>query len=127
MNNLAYSQQIYLQSDISQQLSSLADRLEQLAVCTSNRIATICNDADDLSSVLELIRESQYFIEWTAPNLSIDDAATLVDLGRILAGWKYQWTEISSNPASVLKVSNLAQSWHKRLCTEFAIHERSIS
>ena len=79
MNNLAYSQQTYLQSDISQQLNSLADRLD--------RIATICNNADDLSSALELVRESQYFIEWTAPNLSIDDATTLVNLGRILAAW----------------------------------------
>ena len=113
MNNLAYSQQTYLQSDTSQQLSSLADRLD--------RIAAICNDADDLSSVLELIRESQYLIEWTAPNISIDDAAILVDLGRILAAWKYQWTEISSNPASVLKVTNLAESWQKRLCTEFTL------
>ena len=113
MNNLAYSQQTYLQSDISQQLNCLADRLD--------RIAASCNDADDLSSVIELIRESQYLIEWTAPNLSIDDATTLVDLGRILAAWKYQWTEISSNPASVLKLRDLAQSWHKRLCTEFTV------
>ena len=112
MNNLAYSQQIYLQFDTSQQLNSLAERLDH--------ITTICNGANDLSSVVELIRESQYFIEWTAPNLSIDDAAILVDLGRILATWKYQWTEISSNPASILEVHDLAQNWHKRICTEFS-------
>lgn len=113
MNNLACFQQTHLQSDTSQQLNSLADRLD--------RIATICNDGDNLSSVAELIRESQYFIEWTAPTLSIDDAAKLVDLGRILAEWKYRWTEISSNPNSVVKVRNLAQSWHECLCKEFTL------
>ena len=113
MNNLACLQQTYLQSDTSQQLNSLSERLD--------RIAATCNDANDLSSVLELIRESQYLIEWTAPNLSIDDATTLVDLGRALAAWKYQWTEISSNPARVIKLRDLAQSWHKRLCTEFTM------
>jgi hypothetical protein len=107
MNNLTSDRQTYIQSDTSQQLNSLADKLD--------RIATICSDAEDLSSVMELIRESQYFIEWTAPNLSIDDAAELVELGRILAEWKYRWVEISSNPASVLKVCNLAQSWYARL------------
>ena len=121
MNNLACSQQTYLQSDTSQQLNSLADRLEQLAVCASNRIATICNDGENLSSVVELIRESQYLIEWTAPTLSIDDVVKLVDLGRILAEWKYRWTEISGNPANVLKVRNLAQSWHECLCKEFTL------
>ena len=113
MNNLACSQQTYLQSDTSQQLNSLADRLD--------RIATICNDGEDLSSVVKLIRESQYLIEWTAPTLSIDDAAQLVDLGRILAEWKYRWTEISSNPTSVVKVCNLAQSWHECLCKKFTL------
>ena len=111
MNNLGSYRQTHIQSDTSQQLNSLADKL--------NRIATICNDADDLNSVIELIRESQYSIESTAPNISIDDAAKLVDLGRILAEWKYQWTEISTNPASMLKVRNLAQSWHERLRKEF--------
>ena len=102
------------------QTIQMQDRLNSLTK-RLDRIAMICNDADDLSYVIELIRESQYLIEWTAPNLSINDAAKLVDLGRVLATWKYRWTEISSNPASVLKLRDLAQSWHKRLCTEFIL------
>jgi hypothetical protein len=108
MNKLAALRQTYIQADTSQQLDCLADRLD--------RIATICNGSDDLSSVIELIRESQYFIEWTAPNLSIDDAAELVDLGRLLAEWKFRWIEISSNPVSVLNVGNLARSWQEHFC-----------
>jgi hypothetical protein len=108
MNKLAALRQTYIQADTSQQLDCLADRLD--------RIATICTESDDLSSVIELIRESQYFIEWAVPNLSIDDAAELVDLGRLLAEWKFRWIEISSNPVSILNVRNLAQSWHKHLC-----------
>ena len=88
-------------------LESLANHLKQ--------IAAICGDANDLSSVVELIRESQYFIEWTAPTLPIDAAAELVDLGRVLAGWKLRWSEISANSASILIVHNLAQNWHDRL------------
>jgi hypothetical protein len=108
MNNLAALQQTYIQSNPFQQLEFIANRL--------NRIATICNESKDLSSAIELIRESQYFIEWTAPNISIDDAVELVELGRILADWKFRWLEISSDPVSILNVRNLAQSWHKRLC-----------
>jgi hypothetical protein len=111
MNNSGSYQHTHIQSDTSQQLNNLADRLDL--------IATICNDAEDLSLVIELIRESQYLIEWTAPTLSIDDAAKLVDLGRILAEWKYRWTEISNNPSSIVKVRNLARSWHECLCKEF--------
>ncbi|NJM77153.1 MAG: hypothetical protein HC852_16910 [Acaryochloridaceae cyanobacterium RU_4_10] len=108
MNNLAFSQQTYPQSDTSQQLNSLAERLD--------RIASICTDANDWNSAIELIRESQYFIEGVAPTLTIDEAAELVKLGRILAEWKFKWAEISRDPASLLSVHNLAQSWHKRLC-----------
>ena len=32
MNNLAYSQQIHLQSDTSQQLNILADRIDRIAI-----------------------------------------------------------------------------------------------
>ena len=107
MNKLACSQQTYLQSSQAQQLASLANHLKQ--------IATICTDATDLSAAVEIIRESQYFIEWAAPTLQIDDAAELVNLGRVLAGWKFRWIEISSNPASLLDVHNSALAWYKQL------------
>jgi hypothetical protein len=110
MNYSAYSQQTAPQSEISQKLDTLADRLK--------RIASICNDANDLDSAIELIRESQHLIESAAPTLTIDDAAYLVDLGRILAEWKFRWTEISRDPVSLLNVHNLAQSWHKLLCED---------
>ena len=87
---------------------NLADQLD--------RIALICMDSNDLNSAIELIRESQYFIEWTAPTLMIDDAAELVELGQILAEWKFRWTEISGNPVSLMKVKHLEQIWHKRFC-----------
>jgi hypothetical protein len=107
MNYLAYSQQKTFQSETSQQLKSLTNQLK--------RIASICNDANDLNSAIELILESQRLIERAAPTLMIDDAAELVALGRILAEWKFRWTEISCDQASLLNVQNLAQNWHKRL------------
>jgi hypothetical protein len=51
MNYLAYSQQKTFQSETSQQLKSLTNQLK--------RIASICNDANDLNSAIELILESQ--------------------------------------------------------------------
>jgi hypothetical protein len=107
MNKVAYSQQTYIQSSRASQLESIANHLKQ--------IAEICSDANDLSSAIQVIRESQYFIEWTVPTLPIDDATELVDLGRVLAGWKLQWSEISTNSARILIVHNLAQNWHDRL------------
>jgi hypothetical protein len=108
MNYLAYSQQTNFQPETSQELKSLTDKLK--------RIASICKDANNLNSAIELILESQRLIERAAPMLMIDDAAELVALGRILAEWKFRWTEISCDQASLLNVQNLAQTWHKRLC-----------
>ncbi len=107
MNKVAYSQQTYVRSSRANQLEILANHLKQ--------IAAICSDDNDLNLVVEIIRESQYFIEWIVPTLPIDDATELVDLGRVLAGWKFRWSEISANSDSVLNVHNLAQSWHDRL------------
>lgn len=108
MNYLTYSNQTNFQPEMSQQLKRLTDKLK--------RIASICNDANNLNSAIELILESQRLIERAAPMLMIDDAAELVALGRILAEWKFRWIEISCDQASLLNVQNLAQTWHKRLC-----------
>jgi hypothetical protein len=105
MNYLSYSQKTFLQPETLQQLNRLADRLK--------RIASICKDANNLNSAIELILESQRLIERAAPMLMIDDAAELVALGRILAEWKFRWIEISCDQASLLNVQNLAQTWHK--------------
>ena len=106
MDNLAYSDRT-IQSGTYQEIDSLCDCL--------SRIATIFTEADDFSPAIELIRESQYSIESIVPKLAIDDAIELIELGRILASWKFRWIEISSNPAKILAVRNLARSWYEQL------------
>lgn len=49
-------------------------------------------------TAVSLIKESLDFIEWTAPTLveiNVEQAAELVDIGRVLARWHYRWEQIA--------------------------------
>jgi hypothetical protein len=67
----------YLQDDVPTQLGSIASNLA--------RIKSIAGSGADEQVAQHLIRESQFFIEWTAPGIDIDIAAELVDLQRQLS------------------------------------------
>ena len=57
--------QRYLQSDRSTQLESITLNL--------TRIQTLANSADDGQVARHLVRESQFFIEWTVPTIDLEN------------------------------------------------------
>jgi hypothetical protein len=66
----------------------------------------------------DLIRESQFFMEWVVPNLldtNIDLATELVELQRQLSGWKLHWSTLWTSPAHRLQVARYSQEWSDRL------------
>ena len=43
---------------------------------------------------MSLIRDCRYLIEWTAPEMEIDQAVELVEIQRQLSSWLFHWEQI---------------------------------
>jgi hypothetical protein len=103
--------QRYLQSDRSAQLESITLNLA--------RIQTLANSADDGQIVQHLVRESQFFIEWTVPMIDLEKdiniATELVDLQRQLSEWKLDWETLWTNADDRISLATQAQQWCDRL------------
>ena len=101
----------YLQHDISAQLGCLVENLTQIKALAQAGVEEQCAQ--------DLIRESQFFIEWVVPNLNLDTnlelATELVELQRQLSRWKLNWSGLWSNPSDRLQVAVDAQGWGDRL------------
>ncbi len=103
--------QLYLKSDQASQFQSLALNLA--------RVQTLAQEGLDGTIAKHLIRESQFFIEWTVPTLDleteIDFATDLVDLQRLLGRWKLNWEESCDNEQKRLALIETLQPWCDRL------------
>lgn len=103
--------QLYLKSNQASQFHSLALNLA--------RIQTLTQDGIDGTIAKYLIRESQFFIEWTVPTLDleteIDFATDLVDLQRLLGRWKLHWEEYWDNDQKRLVMIESLKPWCDRL------------
>jgi hypothetical protein len=66
---------------------------------------------DSSDKIVRPMRESLYYIEWIVPHLvdiDIDQAAELVDLGRILARWQFNLEKISGDTIERTEVAQIA-------------------
>ncbi|MEO1125532.1 MAG: hypothetical protein AAFW84_22705 [Cyanobacteria bacterium J06635_15] len=97
----------YLQANRIAQLDSLALNL--------TRIQLLARSGTDGSVAQHLIRESQFFIEWTVPSIDLEDdlafATQLVDLQRLLSKWKLNWADLWGNENNRQEMAMLAQQW----------------
>jgi hypothetical protein len=99
------------------QLQDIPTRLNHLAAHL-NEIQSLALAFDSSSQIVSLIRESLYYIEWIVPHLvdiDIDQAAELVDLGRILARWQFNWEKISADTIERTSVAQIAGSLSERV------------
>jgi hypothetical protein len=109
MINILEKQQSFVQDDIPTRLLKLAQHLAQIRDEVT---------ATNLSEAIALIRESQFFLEWTVPPIAqtnIDRAEELVELVRAIASWKYNWVKICSDAAALAQVSVEADAMSKRV------------
>ncbi|BAZ10672.1 hypothetical protein NIES4071_24950 [Calothrix sp. NIES-4071] len=101
MTDLIQRQEIFTQDDIATRLSNIAKNLR-----TINQV--VVSNPDCASKI---IRESLFFIEWTAPSLvqvDVNQATELVELGRTLAHWQYNWEKISKQAPAREEVATVA-------------------
>jgi hypothetical protein len=101
----------YLQHDVSTQLGRLVENLAQ--------IKALAQAGTEEQRAQDLIRESQFFIEWVVPNLSLETAlelaTELVELQRQLSRWKLHLSTLWSNPSDRSQVATDVQEWSDRL------------
>lgn len=91
-------------NDIPTRLSYLSAHLAQ--------IQSLATSAIEEEEIVNLMRESRYYIEWTVPHLvdiDVDSAATLVDLGRILTRWLFDWETIWTDTKARTEVAQIAR------------------
>ncbi|WP_341529961.1 hypothetical protein WKK05_11975 [Nostoc sp. UHCC 0302] len=104
-------QQIFMQDDVKTRLHHLANHLEQ--------IQSLWTEASSQELILDLIKQSRYFLEWTVPDMvkadDIDRACELVDLGRILTRWLFHWDEIWTDAQQKQSAAGQTQVWLRRV------------
>ena len=79
------------------------------------RLQTLAEDGQEELVAQHLIRESQFFIEWTVPGLNLETDMALVQellsLQRLLSRWKLNWSDLWSSSAERQMIAQTAQHW----------------
>ena len=104
--------------------------LEEHKLENLSQIKNLYVEGSHQESILNLAKENRYFIEWTVPDmvlLDIDQAAELVDLGRVLTRWLFNWEKIWSDSTEKTKAIQQAEDWFERVLEISQIQSQSIS
>jgi len=110
MTDVNLKQQSCLKIPLPNRLGKLAENLSQ--------IQKICAEESPQTLIFNPIKESRYFIEWIVPDLihvDIDLAAELVDLGRVLTQWLFNWEKICSNSPEKTHIAQQVEQWLNRV------------
>lgn len=111
MTDFTLKQQSFMQDNIPTRLGHLAANLSQ--------IKTLWLEGSHQDSIIQLVKESRYFIEWIVPDMvkadDIDRAAELVDLVRVLTRWLFKWDTIWSDATEKLSAAQQTENWLKRV------------
>jgi len=103
MINRERKRERYLRDPLPVRLAGLAADFE--------RIASSARHATGTASVVEMLEESQYYIEWTAAEAEPEVAGELVDIQRMVAAWRRAWPEAQHSPAIRTLLSVQAKKW----------------
>ena len=97
----------YMQDELPVRLGGIATNLA--------RVSSFSRNSANLKAVEDLLDESKYFIEWSAPQADIETAAKLVELQIQLALWQMTWASIWRHPAQRLSVAEKAGWWSEQV------------
>lgn len=99
-------------------LANWAIQLDSLAL-NLTRIQVLARSGTDESVAQHLVKESQFFIEWTVPNINLETdltfATELLELQRLLSRWKLNWSDLWANENKRQEIASLAQQCCDRL------------
>jgi hypothetical protein len=107
MSDLVAVRERYLRDTVPVRLGGLAANLA--------RIHSFSRHEANRDVVERLLNEAKFFIEWTAADTDIDQAAELVTLQLLLARWQYRWTYTWADPNRRVQVAEAARDWSERV------------
>jgi hypothetical protein len=110
MNTVTLDREHFQQNDIPTRLNHLATHLDQMR--------SLVLTGTDSDKVVSLMRESRYYVEWIVPqfvDIDVDASAELVDLGRVLTQWLFNWEKIWFDTEERTEVAQIAGSLSKRV------------
>jgi hypothetical protein len=107
ITNYAQRREKYTRQSVPRRLGNLSSNL--------NRIATYSDGSFCKESIFELIRESQYFAEWTIADTPLEIILNLVEMQRQLARWKVHWDKTWEDPEQKLRMQHDAKQWSDKL------------
>ena len=102
----------YMQDGLPIRLGGLAANLMRIA---SVAVASVADHPANRQVVDSLLEESKFFIEWTAPDASIDEQEALVELQIRLALWQLRWYPDSTDPAKRAYLAHEARFWARQV------------
>jgi hypothetical protein len=79
------------------------------------RVSTFSRNPANQEAVENLLDESKFMIEWSAPEADIETAGRLVELQIQLALWQMKWESIWRQPAQRLSVAEKAGQWSEQV------------
>ena len=79
------------------------------------RIASVADHPENCQVVDSLLEESKFFIEWAAPDATLDKQAALVELQIRLARWHYGWHRDSIDQAKRARLAQEERTWAEQV------------
>jgi len=92
---------------------SLPRRLGGLAA-TLGRVSSSARKTADVTTIINLLEEARYLIEWTAADAEPETASELVSMQRLLTLWKKAWESDNQNKIQRTLLSVQAKQWSDR-------------
>jgi hypothetical protein len=109
----------YLQDGLAVQLGNLASNLAHVASYSE------CSEHREI--VEQIIEDSKFFIEWSAPAAKYEQQLELVDLQIQLARWQLRWSEIWGDPLRRAIVAAEARQWSERILALSGLLDESVN
>ena len=98
-----------MQDDLQARLGSIAANLA--------RIASFSANTKNWKTVQSMLEESEFFIEWTAPDAPLNMKAFLAELQIQLALWQLIWRQVYTDAEKRDNLSHLAKIWSQDILT----------
>jgi hypothetical protein len=103
MKNLEVIRKRYMQDDLPVRLGGIAANLARIASCALR--------SEDRQAVQSMLEESEFFIEWTAPEAPLTMQAKLVELQIQIALWYRIWPQAYLDQRERKRLGDQARSW----------------
>lgn len=97
----------FLRDDVSVRLGGVAANLA--------RIQSVSNEDAHSELVRNMIQDSEYLIEWTAPDAQMDTAGELGEMQIQLALWHHTWEKIWDEHEKRSAIAEQSGKWSERL------------